>query len=72
MCGENWLDNYIYSLDKSDRIKVQQSICQKIFKIKRIVGKSNFSDQLKKIVKRYIRVGYATVCVPGFRPNHGL
>ena len=24
----------------------------------RIVGKPNFSDQFKKIVKRYIRVGY--------------
>ena len=41
--------------------------------------KSNFSDQLKKIVKRYMytRVGYnlryhATVCMPGFKPNHGL
>ena len=29
-----------------------------VYKFKRIVGKSNFSDQLKKIVKRYIRVGY--------------
>ena len=28
------------------------------FKFKRIVGKPNFSDQFKKIVKRYIRVGY--------------
>ena len=27
-------------------------------KVKRIVGKHNFSDQFKKIVKRYIRVGY--------------
>ena len=26
--------------------------------LSRIVGKPNFSDQLKKIVKRYIRVGY--------------
>ena len=29
-----------------------------IYKFKRIVGKPNFSDQFKKIVKRYIRVGY--------------
>ena len=29
-----------------------------VFKFKRIVGKPNFSDQFKKIVKRYIRVGY--------------
>ena len=29
-----------------------------VYKFKRIVGKSNFNDQLKKIVKRYIRVGY--------------
>ena len=29
-----------------------------VFKFKRIVGKPNFSDQFKKLVKRYIRVGY--------------
>ena len=28
------------------------------YKFKRIVGKPNFSDQFKKIVKHYIRVGY--------------
>ena len=42
---------------------LQQGISEPIFygdlvyKFKRIVGKSNFSDQFKKIVKRYIRVG---------------
>ena len=29
-----------------------------VYKFKRIVGKQNFSDQLKKIVNGYIRVGY--------------
>ena len=29
-----------------------------VYKFKRIVGKPNFSDQFKKIVKRYIMVGY--------------
>ena len=29
-----------------------------VYKFKRIVGKPNFRDQFKKIVKRYIRVGY--------------
>ena len=29
-----------------------------VYKFKRIVGKPHFSDQLKNIVKRYIRVGY--------------
>ena len=29
-----------------------------VYKFKRIVGKPNFSDQFKKIVKRYIWVGY--------------
>ena len=29
-----------------------------VYKFKRIVGKPNFSDQFKKIVKRYIRVAY--------------
>ena len=43
---------------------LQQCISEPIFygdlvyKFKRIVGKPNFSDQFKKIVKRYIRVGY--------------
>ena len=43
---------------------LQQGISQPIFygglvyKFKRIVGKPNFSDQFKNIVKRYIRVGY--------------
>ena len=29
-----------------------------VYKFKRIVGKSNFSDQFKNIIKRYIKVGY--------------
>ena len=43
---------------------LQQGISEPIFygdlvnKFKRIVGKSNFSDQFKKIIKRYIKVGY--------------
>ena len=43
---------------------LQQGISEPVFygdlvyKFKRIVGKSNFSDQFKKIAKRYIRVGY--------------
>ena len=46
------------------KILLQQGTSEPIFygylfyKFKRIVGKSNFSDQFKKIVKRYIRVGY--------------
>ena len=45
-------------------LRNSQSISEPIFygdvvyKFKRIVGKPNFSDQFKKIVKRYIRVGY--------------
>ena len=43
---------------------LQQGISEPIFygdlvyKFKRIVGKPNLSDRFKKIVKRYIRVGY--------------
>ena len=29
-----------------------------VHKFKRIVGKTNFSDQFKNIIKRYIKVGY--------------
>ena len=32
--------------------------CDLVYKFKQIVGKPNFSDQFKKIVKRYMRVGY--------------
>ena len=41
---------------------LQQGILEPIFygdlvyKFKRIVGKPNFSDQFKKIIKRYIKV----------------
>ena len=44
--------------------KLKQGISEPIFygdlvyKFKQIFGKPNFSDQLKKIEKRYIRVGY--------------
>ena len=43
---------------------LQQGISEPIFygdlvyKFKRIIGKPNFSDQLKKIIKHYINVGY--------------
>ena len=43
---------------------LQQGILEPIFygdlvhKFKRIVGKRNFSDQFRKIIKRYIKVGY--------------
>ena len=35
-----------------------------VYKFKRIDGKSYFSDQFKKIVKRYIRVGYNLIIMP--------
>ena len=44
---------------------LQQGISEPIFygdlvyKFKRIVGKPNFSDQFKKFIKRYIKVGYS-------------
>ena len=48
-----------------------------VLKFKRIVGKPNFSEQFKKIIKRYKNVGHkidimrqsATLVV---NPNHGL
>ena len=58
---------------------LQQGINESIFygilvhKFKRIVGKSNFSDQFEKVIKRYIEVVYnLAVCMPVFKPNHGL
>ena len=57
---------------------LQQGISEPIFygdlvyKFKGIVGKPYFSDQFKKIVKRYKFRYHATVCMPSFKPNHGL
>ena len=48
----------------SNQTLLQQGISEPIFygdlvyKFKRTVGKPNFSDQFKKIIKRYIKVGY--------------
>ena len=65
------------------KILLQQCISKPVFygdlvyKFKGIVGKPNFSDQFKKIIKRYKRVEYqhryhAAVCMLGCKPNHGL
>ena len=43
---------------KSEDISKPVLYCDLIYKFKRIVGKSNFSDQFKKIIKRYKKVGY--------------
>ena len=56
--ASNTLNNIVY------RGKITLNLSEPIFygdlvyKFKRIVGKPNFSDLFKKIVKRYIRVGY--------------
>ena len=41
-----------------------------VYKFKRIVGKPNFRDQFKKIVKRYIRVVFL-VSRDGWAALHG-
>ena len=46
------------------KTRLQQGIsdpvfyCDLVYNFKRIVGKPSFSDQLKKIIKHYKRVGY--------------
>ena len=56
--------NLIVKYNIGLKTPLQQSISEPIFygdlvyKFKRIVGKPYFSDQFKKIVKRYIKVGY--------------
>ena len=52
--------NYLNNLGRGTP---KDYLCQITFKsgqqfLKQIVGKPNFSDQFKKIVKCYIRVGY--------------
>ena len=31
VCGENWLNSYIQSLDREDKMKVQHSIGERVF-----------------------------------------
>ena len=58
---------------------IAESLCygDLAYKFKRIVGKPNFSDQFKKIIKRFekkwIQQGYhSKVCMSGCKPNHCL
>ena len=49
-----------------------------VYKFKKIMGRTDFSDQFQKIIIRYKRIGYyvnwllcdATVCMLRFSPNH--
>ena len=62
---------------------LQQGISESIFygdldyKFKRFVGKPHFSDQFKKIIKRYKKIGFnldimrQSACLVA-KPNHGL
>ena len=61
------------------KILLQQGISEPlsyddfVYKFKRkFVGKPNFSDQFKKIVKRHKKKMDTIVCMPGCKPNHGL
>ena len=61
----NWgFRSFVQYVKLGKKTLLQQGISEPIFygdlvyKLKRIVGKSNFSVQFKKIAKRYIRVGY--------------
>ena len=62
--GQYCFPKYGFRYNIGLKTLLQQGISEPIFygdlvyKFKRIVGISNFSDQFKKIVKRYIRVGY--------------
>ena len=57
------IDKYMYN--NGLKTLLQQGLSESIFygdlvyKFKLIVGKPNFSDQFKKIIKRYIKVGYS-------------
>ena len=60
----HWHSELIVKYNIGLKTLLQQGISEPIFygdlvyKFKRTVGKPNFSDQFKKIVKCYIRVGY--------------
>ena len=56
----SWLKKYNVSLRKL----LQQGISEPVFygdlvyRIKKIMGKSNFSEQFRKLINRYKRIGY--------------
>ena len=38
---------------------LQQGISELVYRFKKIVGKSNFSEQFRKLINRYKRIGYS-------------
>ena len=45
-----------------------------VYKLKKIVGSNNFSEQFIKIISHYKKIGYninVTDCMLGGQPNHG-
>ena len=39
--------------------KEPEFYCDLIYRLRQIVGKSNFSEQFKKLINRYKRIGYS-------------
>ena len=50
------IDVYIYQFEQG--ISEPIFYGDLVYKFKQIVGKPNFSDQFKKIIKHYVKVGY--------------
>ena len=41
-----------------------------VYRFRKIVGKSNFSEQFRKLINRNKRIGYSLDCMPSCQPNH--
>ena len=42
-----------------------------VYKFRKIVGKSNFLEQFRKLINSYKRIGYSLAdCMPSYQPNH--
>ena len=65
-----FVDLIDYNLQIRSRIMITEYIRKNCGKI---VGKSNFLEEFRKLINRYRRLGYnldAADCMPTYQPNH--
>ena len=64
-CGTPWTFLLLFAFTNSLKALLQQGISELkfygdlVYRFRKIVGKSNFSEQFRKLINRYKRIGYS-------------
>ena len=51
-------------------ISAQEFYGDLVYRFRKIVGKCNFSEQFRKLINRYKRIGYSPDIMRSYQPNH--